>query len=143
MELNDVLAILKKHQDALIEIMLPSGEMIPDHFHITEVGRVQKDFIDCGGTARRTVHATLQAWTADDYDHRLKSGKLADIINISKNAVNFMDGDLPLQVEYGEDYSVTYLVSNVEITSNGVLFVLSGNKTDCLAKDKCGVKGCC
>ncbi|MEI7863404.1 MAG: DUF6428 family protein, partial [Planctomycetota bacterium] len=32
--------------------MLPDKSFVPAHFHITEVGRVQKDFIDCGGTVR-------------------------------------------------------------------------------------------
>jgi sorbitol-specific phosphotransferase system component IIBC len=143
MELTDLVTILKTHQNASIEIMLPSGELVPEHFHITEVGRVQKDFIDCGGTSRRSVYATLQVWVANDYDHRLKAGKLADIINVSKNKINFMDGHLPVQVEYGEEQAASYVVSEVEVTSAGILFVLDANKTDCLAKDKCGVTGCC
>lgn len=143
MELNDLVESLKKHRDAEIKIMLPSGDFVPSHFHITEVGRVQKDFIDCGGTTRRLAYATLQVWVANDYDHRLKSGKLADIINLSKNKINFMDGQLSVQIEYGQDFATSYVVSAVEITCDGVMFVLDGNKTDCLAKDKCGVTGCC
>lgn len=143
MELNDLIAVLKKRQNDSIDIMLPSGELVPAHFHITEVGRVQKDFIDCGGTTRRIVYATLQVWVANDHDHRLKSGKLADIINLSKNRINFMDGNLSVNIEYGENQASSYVLSEVEITSNGILFVLDSNKTDCLAKDKCGVQGCC
>lgn len=143
MELNDLITVLKKRQNDSIDIMLPSGELIPAHFHITEVGRVQKDFIDCGGTTRRVTYATLQVWVANDYDHRLKAGKLADIINLSKNRINFMDGNLQVNVEYGENQAASYVLSEVEITSSGVLFVLDATKTDCLAKDKCGVSGCC
>lgn len=143
MELNDLAAVLKRHPNANIDIILPSGELVPEHFHITEVGRVQKDFIDCGGTTRRLLHATLQVWVADDYDHRLLAGKLAEIINLSKNKINFMDGHLPVQVEYGQDQATSYTLSDVEVTSGGLMFVLDGNKTDCLAKDKCGVTGCC
>jgi hypothetical protein len=41
-------------------IMLPSGEFVADHFHITEVGRVHEQFIDCGGTWRETTSCALQ-----------------------------------------------------------------------------------
>lgn len=27
---------------------LPNGSFVPNHFHVTEVGKVSKHFIDCG-----------------------------------------------------------------------------------------------
>lgn len=126
-----------------MEIMLPSGELVPEHFHITEVGRVQKDFIDCGGTVRRTAACVLQVWTANDFDHRLVAGKLAKVIDKARASINFLDSDLKVDLEYGADEAVQYHLSDVEITGGGLMFVLSGRQTDCLAKDKCGVSGCC
>ena len=32
-----------------IAFQLPNGELVPSHFHVTEVGKVTKHFIDCGG----------------------------------------------------------------------------------------------
>jgi hypothetical protein len=32
---------------------------VPTHYHITEVGKVQKDFIDCGGTVRSSTACVL------------------------------------------------------------------------------------
>ena len=32
---------------------LPDGSLVPNHFHITEVGKVTKHFIDCGGVIRK------------------------------------------------------------------------------------------
>lgn len=29
---------------------LENGNSVPEHFHVTEVGIITKDFIDCGGT---------------------------------------------------------------------------------------------
>lgn len=143
MNLYELTDILKKHSTAPLEIMLPSGELVPEHFHVTEIGRVQKDFIDCGGKLHRMVRCVIQVWVADDVKHRLKPGKLNDIITKSRAAVNFMDGDLTVYVEYGEEAAALYRLEDVEITGAGLLFMLSGNKTDCLAKDKCGVAGCC
>ncbi|MEK0424585.1 MAG: hypothetical protein RJB11_676, partial [Planctomycetota bacterium] len=60
MELIELLDILKNHPDRSIQIDLPSGGSIPAHFHVTEVGHVQKRFVDCGGTLRSTASCLLQ-----------------------------------------------------------------------------------
>jgi hypothetical protein len=39
---------------------------VPEHFHVTEVGVVTKDFIDCGGTVRHEKVANFQLWDAND-----------------------------------------------------------------------------
>lgn len=44
----------------------PDAAFVPAHFHITEIGRIQKDFIDCGGTVRSAVTCLLQVWVAHD-----------------------------------------------------------------------------
>ena len=43
-----------------VNFRLPSGEHLPAHFHVTEVGLVSKHFIDCGGVLRaRKVGQTV------------------------------------------------------------------------------------
>ena len=41
-----------------VNFKLPSGEYVPEHFHVTEVGLVTKHFIDCGGVERLEKHAS-------------------------------------------------------------------------------------
>ena len=52
MTVSEFLAILVANPGAKMHFMLPDQSFVPAHYHITEVGRVQKDFIDCGGTVR-------------------------------------------------------------------------------------------
>ncbi len=58
------------HLDKIF-FQLPNGELVPSHFHVTEVGKVSKHFIDCGGTVRDEEVVNFQLWNANDYDHRL------------------------------------------------------------------------
>lgn len=141
MNLKELTKVLEDNKDTALYIMLPTGDFVPDHFHVTEVGKVQKDFIDCGGTVRRSVFCTLQAWTAHDVEHRLVAGKLAKILKLGEKVLG--TDDLPVEVEYGADVASHYLLSDVEVTPKGLLFVLVGKQTDCLAPDKCGVTKCC
>lgn len=123
--------------------MLPDRSFIPAHYHITEVGRVQKDFIDCGGTVRSTAAGVLQVWVADDVDHRLETTKLAAIMDVAGPLLQ--SEDLPLEVEYEEGVISQYPVGGVEITPSGLLFHLGTKHTACLAPEKCGLDGtgCC
>ena len=36
-----------------ITFVLPSGEYVPPHFHVTEVGKSSKLYVDCGGTVQQ------------------------------------------------------------------------------------------
>lgn len=129
----------------LLTVIWPDGEPIEAHFHVTEVGRVQRDFVDCGGTVRRVLSCLLQTWVGDDTDHRITAGKLLKAF--AHAAPILGDEDLPVEFEY-EACNVVQLVL-VEVRQEPDRFVLQlGQKlTDCLAKDVClpaaGGQGCC
>ncbi len=141
MNLKNLTKILGDNKDAVLHIALPGGEFIPSHFHVTEVGRVYKEFIDCGGTMRESEFCSLQVWTAHDVEHRLTAGKLSKILKLGEKVLG--DKDFLVEVEYGADVVSHYVLSDIEIKPNGLLFVLAGKQTDCLAPDKCGVSKCC
>jgi hypothetical protein len=52
MKLHELKSLLRAHPTALPRFILPGGDQIPAHFHLTEVGYVAKKFVDCGGTFR-------------------------------------------------------------------------------------------
>ena len=141
MNTNQVIEVLDAHRSAPLHVMLPSGEFVPAHFHVTEIGRVQKSFIDCGGVRRESETCMLQVWTASDVDHRLTAGRLAQIFGVAKHVIGA--NDPPVGVEYGSDVAAQYFVSNIEVTPKGLLFVLVGKQTECLAPERCGVGGGC
>jgi hypothetical protein len=94
------LSEIKNHLKELntIAFQLPNGNLVPSHFHVTEVGKVTKDFIDCGGKVRNETVINFQLWEANDYDHRLHPEKLVNIIELSEKIFDF--DDLEIEVEY-------------------------------------------
>ena len=123
--------------------MLPDQSFVPAHYHITEVGKVQKDFIDCGGTVRSATSCLLQVWVANDTDHRLETNTLASIMAVAEPLL--ATDELPLEVEYEDGVISQYPVAGMEVTPSGLLFSLGTKHTACLAPEKCGVDGtgCC
>ena len=86
-------------QQTTLAFELPNGSLVPNHFHVTEVGKVTKHFIDCGSVIRKEEVVNLQLWEADDYDHRLHPEKMLQILTLSEKAFNLQDLDIPLQFQ--------------------------------------------
>ena len=128
-----------------VRFLLPDGGLVPAHAHITEVGRVDREFLDCGGEMRKTSFCCLQAWVADDEDHRLPAAKLASIIRRALEPLRV--SGLPVEIEYEDGYVSQFPVVSLE-TGDAVLIRLGTKHTDCLAKDVClppaaAGDGCC
>jgi hypothetical protein len=130
MKLSEIKKILSTLTD--VNFRLPDGALVPEHFHVTEVGVVHKHFIDCGGTIRNEKAANFQLWNANDTDHRLKPEKLSKIIALSEEVLGLED--LEIEVEYQSD-----TIGKYGLDFDGKNFILTSKRTDCLAKDNCGV----
>ena len=128
------LSEIKNHLNSLEQItfMLPNGELVPTHFHVTEVGKITKHFIDCGGTVRNEEVANFQLWNANDYNHRLHPEKLSNIITLSEKVLGLED--LDIEVEYQAQ-----TIGKFSLDFDGKNFLLTTKHTDCLAKENCGI----
>ena len=133
--IKKLIEILESHPQSKLQIRLPSGNCVPDNFHITEVGRVQKTFIDCGGTQREFIYCVLQVWTAHDTEHRLLAGKLAKILRLAENVLK--SDTLPIELEYGNEVISRYLMDKIEVLHDVLLISLKSKQTECLAIEKC------
>ncbi len=130
MKLSEVKTILGTSQN--VSFRLPNGSFVPEHFHVTEVGLITKNFIDCGGTVRKENVVSFQLWNANDIDHRLKPGKLLEIIALSEKVLGIEDFDI--EVEYQSE-----TIGKYDLGYDGNNFTLLNKQTACLAEDQCGV----
>jgi hypothetical protein len=140
MKLSTFKTLLAPHPAEVVRVILPDGDPIPAHFHVTEVGHVTKRFIDCGGTLRTSESCLLQTWVPDDgSDHRLTAGKLGHILNLAKQVVPSDE----LEVEFEYDCCVVgqYIIEDVASDGSVLTIKLANKTTDCLARESCGVDG--
>ena len=134
MNTTEFTALLSALGDKPVRFVLPDGGRIPDHAHITEVGRVDREFLDCGGERRKTSFCCLQAWVADDTEHRLPARKLAAIIGRALEPLGLES--LPVEIEYEDGVISQFPV--VSVGAGDMVTVHLGTKhTDCLAKEVC------
>jgi hypothetical protein len=140
MKLKDLKTTLALHPEALPRFILPDGDMIPAHFHITEVGHVAKTFIDCGGKLHdKTDTCLLQTYVADDINHRLTAGTFAKILQLGDQVLPH--DDLDVEVEYDCCVVAQYPIASATFAGEHIDIELGEKHTDCLAKEKCGIDG--
>ncbi|MEN2282491.1 DUF6428 family protein [Algoriphagus sp. SE2] len=111
---------------------LPDGSSVPAHFHVTEIGQINKHFIDCGGKIRNEKAISFQLWEDGDFDHKLGANKLLDIIELSERVLELED--LEVEVEYQSD-----TIGKYGLTFDNNEFHLTTKMTTCLAKENCGI----
>ncbi|AZA80414.1 hypothetical protein C1637_22385 [Chryseobacterium lactis] len=130
MNLSEIKKILPKLEN--VEFQLENETWVPEHFHVTEIGMSTKTFIDCGGVIRTEEKVNFQLWDANDFEHRLKPGKLLHIIQVSEEKLGI--GDFEIEVEYQDS-----TIGKYDLEFNGKSFVLKNKLTACLAADACGI----
>jgi hypothetical protein len=135
MNVEQFLSLLEANPQQNLRIILPDGKVVAPHFHITEVGHVTKNFMDCGGTRRKTESCLLQTWVYSDVDHRLETNKLANILRIAGDVLPALD--LPVEIEHEAGVVSQYPV--VAGSSDGQTLTLTTDlkHTACLAMELC------
>ena len=77
MKLSEIKSVLENLETISFE--LPNGELVPNHFHVTEVGQITKDFIDCGGGSKAKDKGKLRL---EGKDYIINDG---DVLNFRFN----------------------------------------------------------
>ncbi|HZQ45526.1 MAG TPA: DUF6428 family protein [Verrucomicrobiae bacterium] len=135
MKLAEFKKILAQHPRQNIRFILPTSSKMPPHAHVTEVARIDKRFIDCGGTFRTETVCRLQTWFADDTGHRLTAGKLLAILD--KSASFLETEDLEVDVEHEAPFISQFPIEKAEADGEALIVRLGIKHTACLAEDKC------
>ena len=120
------------HKLENLTFFMPNGIFFPSHFHITEVGRTQKQFIDCGGVVRNLSEISLQLWLANDTNHCLSTKKLLQILEDTESKIILPDENVVVELQ-GQTIE-KYTISLSEFG-----FLLHPTQTACLAEDSCGI----
>ena len=115
-----------------LKFQLPDGHFVPAHFHITEVGHITRNYIDCGGILRQENKLSIQLWVASDKDHRLKPDKVLDILKLADKQFEFSNIDVEVENQQST-------IGLFKLAFDGSVFQLINTQTACLAQEKCGI----
>ncbi len=150
MKAHELKAVLTTNAEKRVRFILPDGDEIPPHFHVTEVGYVRKNFIDCGGVLGESESCLLQTWLGDDTEHKLVAGRLAEILKLGDRVLPH--DRLEVEVEYDCCVVGQYSIAQTKTAPGRIDLILANKQTQCLARERrkiadepacCGVAACC
>jgi Family of unknown function (DUF6428) len=134
MKFNELIAALQQSPTTFPRFVLPDGDYIPAHAHLTEVGHVVRNFIDCGGLTGKEEKVVLQTHVGDDIDHRLRSDRFAQILQLGSRVVP--SATLDVNVEYDCCVVAQYPIAGATLDGEHLNLILQRGRTQCRARER-------
>lgn len=143
MKTNEFLELLNNHKDKELLFEYKSGHFVGANYHITEIKNIIVDSVDCGAGVdfwKETIVQLYESPEELDKTEFMTADKALAILN-RVDAIKPMVKDAEVKLEYSNtDFHTAQLfVDDVVWNDNRIIMKLAIEKTDCKAKDTCGV----
>lgn len=155
MQTNEFLSLLEKHPNKSLLFEYRPGQLVASNYHITEVKHVTIDSVDCGAGTDFWKETVIQLWESPAEKDTLDFMSAYKALGILKKVdrIKPMDKMTEIKFEYGNStfHTAQLFVNEYEIRNDRLIMCLGVQKTDCKAKETCGVpaaadtkeKACC
>jgi hypothetical protein len=134
MMFHDLQNVLAANPELFPRFVLPDGDYIPAHAHVTEVGHVVRNFIDCGGLTGKEEKVVLQTHVGNDTEHRLRSDRFAKILQLGNRVIP--SADLNVDVEYDCCVVAQYPIAEARPDGDHLNLILRRGRTQCRARER-------
>jgi Family of unknown function (DUF6428) len=132
MTLQHLQNVLEANPKRFPRFVLPDGNYVPAHAHVTEVAHAVRNFIDCGGLIGKEEKVVVQTHVGNDIDHRLRSDHFAKILRLGN--VVIPSADLDVHVEYDCCVVAQYPIAEVTPDREYLNLILHRGWTQCRAR---------
>ncbi len=134
MTFHDLENALQANPELFPRFVLPDGDYIPAHAHLTEVGHLVRNFIDCGGLTGKEEKVVPQTHVGNDTDHRLRSERFAKILQLGNRVIP--SADLDVEVEYDCCVVAQYPIAEATPDGEHLNLILQRGRTQCRARER-------
>ena len=143
MQTKEFLELLNNHKDKSLLFEYRPGALVAANYHITEIKNITVDSVDCGAGIDFWKETIIQLWespTEKDETTFMSSFKALGILN-KVNSIKPMVQDSEVKFEYSNAnfHTAQLFVDDVVWNDKRIVFKLAIEKTDCKAKETCGV----
>ena len=144
MKTQEFLDLLRSHQDKSLLFEYTPGQLVGANYHITEVKHTTIESVDCGARMDAWNETIIQLWESPDESEKteyMSADKALSILN-RVDQMRSYDRNAEVKIEYCNDrfHTAQLFVNDFELHGNDLLIKLVVEKTDCKAKEDCGIK---
>lgn len=144
MKTSEFLSILQQHQDKSLLFEYTKDKFVGANYHITEVKNITVDSVDCGAGTDFWKETVVQLWESPTEIGKrdfMSVYKALSILN-KVDRIKPMQKDAEIKFEYSNDdfHTAQLFVDDYALDEKKLIIKLSIEKTDCKAKETCGVE---
>lgn len=143
MKTKKLFTVLEQNQEKSLLFEYAPNKLVAANYHITEVKHLTIDSVDCGSQTDAWKETVIQLWESPlefgktDYMSVYKA--LAILKKVGKMKPYVLDAEVKFEYSNDTFHTAQLFVNDFEIQGNNLIIKLAIEKTDCKAKDICGV----
>jgi len=143
MKTKEFLSLLRDNGSKELVFDYNKGALVGANYHLTEVKNIVVDSVDCGAGTDFWKETIVQLWESPselDKTKYMSVSKALQILN-RVNGIKPMELEAELKIEYSNAnfHTAQLFIDGYDIFEDRLLIKLAVEKTDCKAKEECGV----
>ncbi|WP_248724357.1 DUF6428 family protein [Seonamhaeicola sp. ML3] len=143
MKTQELFNILEQNQGKSLCFEYAPNLMVGTNYHITEVKHIAVESVDCGANADSWNETIIQLWESPSEIEKTNYMSVYKALGILKKVGKMKSYRLDAEVkfEYSNEtfHTAQLFVNDYEIQGTNLIFKLAVEKTDCKAKETCGI----
>lgn len=143
MKTQDFLELLATNQDKSLLFEYAPGKMVGANYHITEVKHLSIDSVNCGAGTDFWKEILVQLWESPLEKEKTEFMSTYKALSILGKVGRLKPFDLEAEIkfEYANSgfHTSQLFVNDFEIQDKNLIIQLAVTKTDCKAKEACGI----
>jgi hypothetical protein len=143
MTTQEFLTVLAEHQNKSLLFEYAPNLLVGANYHITEVKHLTIDSVDCGAQTDAWKETIIQLWESPNElgktEYMTAYKALAILKKVGTMKSYILDSEVKFEYSNANFHTAQLFVNDYEIRNNNLLIKLAVQKTDCKAKELCGV----
>ena len=143
MKTQDFFNTLEQNKDKFLLFEYAPKQLVGANYHITEVKHLTVDSVDCGSQTNAWKETIIQLWESPselgktEYMSAYKALAILKKVGAMKPYV--LDAEVKFEYSNSNFHTAQLFINDFEIQGNNLKIKLAIKKTDCKAKEICGV----
>lgn len=143
MKTQEFFNLLEEHQDKTLQFEYATNQFVGANYHITEVKHISIESVDCGSQVDQWNETIVQLWESPTEIFKTKHMSVLKALGILKKVGQMKTYDLESEIKFEYSnatfHTAQLFVNDFSLNNNNLIIKLAIEKTDCKAKEICGV----
>lgn len=143
MKTKEFFNLLKEHQDKTLQFEYATKKYVRANYHITEVKHIAVESVDCGSQSDQWNETIVQLWESPAEILKTKHMSVLKALGILNKVGEMKAYDLDSEIKFeysnAKFHTAQLFVNDFILQDANLIIKLAIEKTDCKAKELCGV----